>query len=377
VGVNTDGSEPNQAAMLDVKSTSQGLLFPRLSSAQRNAIQNPALGLIIYNTDTKALEMFTGGSWTNTNGESLSSCGEQNFTIDGVYYGTVEYNGRCWLDRNLGALQVADVSNDSLSYGYYYQWGRATDGHQFANSSITTTIAGNSNPAHPYFIITQSAPYDWQGPQNPNLWDPYSNFANNPCPEGWKVPSTSEWLDAASGWNNFADALNSPLKLSGGGYRLYSDGSFVGANSGGVYWTRIPNGSSSEVFVLDNSSMDYVSSNRAWGFSVRCTKAGDEPSLFAKAIGGESYDVGYALVQTSDGGFALAGKTQSWGAGSEDYLLMKLTSTGTVEWGKTYGFANADKCLAIKQTNNVGYILNGITFFVTRISNCPSPEIIT
>jgi len=85
VGVNTDGSEPNQAAMLDVKSTSQGLLFPRLSSAQRNAIQNPAIGLMIYNSDTKALEIFSGTNWTNTVGESFTSCGEQNFTIDGVY----------------------------------------------------------------------------------------------------------------------------------------------------------------------------------------------------------------------------------------------------------------------------------------------------
>jgi len=51
VGINTDGTAPNTSAMLDVKSTTKGLLVPRMTAAQRNAISNPATGLLIYCTD--------------------------------------------------------------------------------------------------------------------------------------------------------------------------------------------------------------------------------------------------------------------------------------------------------------------------------------
>ncbi len=51
VAVNTDGTLPDNSAMLDVKSTSQGLLIPRMTLAQRNAIASPATGLMVFQTD--------------------------------------------------------------------------------------------------------------------------------------------------------------------------------------------------------------------------------------------------------------------------------------------------------------------------------------
>jgi len=51
VAINTDGSQPDASAMLDVKSTTQGFLPPRMTTTQRDAISSAATGLIIYNTD--------------------------------------------------------------------------------------------------------------------------------------------------------------------------------------------------------------------------------------------------------------------------------------------------------------------------------------
>ncbi|MCH2045991.1 MAG: hypothetical protein MK212_17885, partial [Saprospiraceae bacterium] len=50
VGINNDGTDPDASAILDIKSTTQGLLIPRMTSTQRDAIGTPATSLMIYNT---------------------------------------------------------------------------------------------------------------------------------------------------------------------------------------------------------------------------------------------------------------------------------------------------------------------------------------
>ena len=63
VGVNNNGTSPDPSALLDVSSTSQGLLLPRMTTAQRDAIVSPAQALIIYNTTTKCFEFWENGTW--------------------------------------------------------------------------------------------------------------------------------------------------------------------------------------------------------------------------------------------------------------------------------------------------------------------------
>ncbi len=64
VGINDDGSSPDASAMLDVKSTSKGLLVPRLTMTQKDAIASPATGLIVYQTDnTVGFYYYDGSAW--------------------------------------------------------------------------------------------------------------------------------------------------------------------------------------------------------------------------------------------------------------------------------------------------------------------------
>jgi hypothetical protein len=68
-------------------------------------------------------------------------------TFNGLTYGVVQaLDGKYWLDRNLGAKRVATAVNDSEAYGYYYQWGRGNDGHQFPTSATTTTLSSTDTP---------------------------------------------------------------------------------------------------------------------------------------------------------------------------------------------------------------------------------------
>ncbi len=63
ISISTDGSEPDSSAVLDVKSTTQGVLLPRMTNEERDAIHNPATGLIIYNIEELIIQVFDGTSW--------------------------------------------------------------------------------------------------------------------------------------------------------------------------------------------------------------------------------------------------------------------------------------------------------------------------
>ncbi|RZK62991.1 MAG: hypothetical protein EOO59_01030 [Hymenobacter sp.] len=63
VGINASGALPDPKAMLDVASTTSGLLIPRMTTAQRNAISTPTVGLQVFNLTTNTLDIYRGTTW--------------------------------------------------------------------------------------------------------------------------------------------------------------------------------------------------------------------------------------------------------------------------------------------------------------------------
>lgn len=63
VGIGTGSLSPDSSAMLEIKSNSKGFLPPRLTTSQRDAITNPAIGLMIFNTSSNCLELYAYGKW--------------------------------------------------------------------------------------------------------------------------------------------------------------------------------------------------------------------------------------------------------------------------------------------------------------------------
>lgn len=63
IGINEDDSSPNASAMLDVKSTTKGMLVPRMTTTQRNNIASPANGLLVYDNTTDSFWFYTGSTW--------------------------------------------------------------------------------------------------------------------------------------------------------------------------------------------------------------------------------------------------------------------------------------------------------------------------
>jgi predicted secreted protein len=80
-----------------------------------------------------------------------------------------------------------------------------------------------------------------------------------------------------------------------------------------------------------------------------------------QTYGGTGWDEAQSLVETSDDGFALAGRTNSFGAGDYDFWLVKTDPYGNMEWNQTYGGPNRDQALAVVQTSDDGFILAGKT----------------
>ena len=87
--------------------------------------------------------------------------------------------------------------------------------------------------------------------------------------------------------------------------------------------------------------------------------------IWNKAYGGPGRDWADAghrvLIQTNDGGFALAGNTDSFGAGRDDFWLVKTDSSGNMQWNRTYGGAGIDQSFSLIQTCDGGYVMVGYT----------------
>jgi uncharacterized protein (TIGR02145 family) len=185
----------------------------------------------------------------------------------------VSKTGRIWMDRNLGAIQVATSLTDEKSYGDLYQWGRPADGHQLRTSGTTTNLSATDQPGNNLFILVAKEPGLWRGGQSDNLWQGV-NGINNVCPSGFRFPTFEEWNIEKNTWisNNSAGAFASPLKLPSGGERTAQFGNIDGAGLNGIYWSSSTNGNRSFVMVMSNNLSDLYANPRAYGYSVRCIK---------------------------------------------------------------------------------------------------------
>lgn len=83
--------------------------------------------------------------------------------------------------------------------------------------------------------------------------------------------------------------------------------------------------------------------------------------VWQKAYGGTGNDLAVSVQQSSDGGFIVAGFTSSFGAGNFDFWVLRLDSIGNAVWQKTYGGTGDDEAFSVQQTSDGGFIVAGFT----------------
>ena len=95
------------------------------------------------------------------------------------------------------------------------------------------------------------------------------------------------------------------------------------------------------------------------GWLIKTDRNGSEQ--WNKTFGGTSWDQFWSVQQTLDGGYILAGLTDSYGAGSYDGWLVKADASGNEQWNRTFGGTGEDRTMSVQQTSDGGYILAGST----------------
>jgi hypothetical protein len=195
-----------------------------------------------------------------------------------------------------------------------------------------------------------------------------------------KITSTGalSWSTAYGGAGT-ADFGYSVRQTSDGGYIIGGLSASAGAggrdmlliktnSTGVVTWSKTYGGAADDEgrsveptadggYILAGFTSSYGSNIQA--YVVKTTSTG--VVSWSKTFGGSNNELAYSVKQASDQSYYVAGYTNSYGAGSNDAMLLKLTSAGALSWSKTYGGTGDDYALSMKITSDNGCILGGRT----------------
>ena len=280
VAINNDGSPADASAILDVKSTTKGVLIPRLTNVQRDAIASPVAGLLIFNTDQQGLQMFDGTIWSTY--MPSWECGNNLIdSRDGKAYSTVQIGTKCWMSENLNiGTRIdgpIDQSNNSMiekycyddsetncnTYGGLYLWGEMM---QYVTTEGTQGICPTG-----WYLPTDD---EWKTMETCLGMSQSEADATNwrGTDEGGKMKEagTSHWDSPNTGATNSSGFTALP-----GGWRSYYNGSFVEFSTHGHWWSSTEfsdNDAWYRRLYYDYSQVNRNLFSKMNGRSVRCIK---------------------------------------------------------------------------------------------------------
>jgi uncharacterized protein (TIGR02145 family) len=280
VGIGT--TTPHPSAALDISSSNSGFLPPRMTNTERNGINNPTAGLMIYNTTTDCLEIFGKGKWNPVYCVPADTTGGNDSTmvtdIDGNTYPTVKICDQTWMAKN---LDVARYRNGDIipQVTDPTQWANLTTGAWCWYNNDSATFGSVYGRLYNWYAVNDQrglAPAGWHVPSDLE-WTTLSNCLGGANIAGGKMKEvgTTHWWSPNSGATNSSGFSSLP-----GGNRDYPSGAFGNIGNNQNLWcsTEIDI-FSARVRTIDsyNEALHQSTNTKPIGYSVRCVK--DTPTL--------------------------------------------------------------------------------------------------
>jgi len=194
VAVNTTGNSADTSAMLDVQSTSKGILIPRLTTSQRTGIYSPATGLMVYDTDDNAFYYYNGTSWTKIE----SSVAFWNLSSNNLHVSDTSYNVGIGTSNPSGKFEVSTVKHNGTYGSDQCNKGTAEASSVYGSYKAKNAFDDNNGT---YWLCDNTLPVDLEydlGSGNDKriakyrifFYDPLSNF--NRSPKDWIFQASND-----------------------------------------------------------------------------------------------------------------------------------------------------------------------------------------
>ena len=379
IGLGT--TQPDSNAILDISSTSKGLLLPRLSTAQRKAMNNPSNGMLVYDTDSAMLYLRKNNSWnylalTASSSGSWATTGNAGTSPSNNFIGTTDNQSLVFRVNNIqsgkidqplnntsfGYQTAASTTTGSLSTYIGYQAGYAnTTGSAntatgfgalknnttavantaFGTSALFNTTTGGSNTCVGAYAMQNN------GTGSNNTAMGYASLGSNSNANGNTAYGAGSMQNNGTGINNTAVG-NGAMQSNSSGSSNAGLGAFVMQNNTtGIYnvamgYTALANNSSggnnvaigntSGGSISTGSNNTFLGSNAdaSSGALTNATAIGYNARVAASnalVLGGTgSYAVNVGIGTTSPGNFLEVNS----GNGGSSGLRLKQLPTGAV-----------------------------------------------
>jgi hypothetical protein len=335
VAINASGALPVASAMLDISSTTSGLLIPRMSSANRTAIASPATGLYVYDTTTNSFWFFNGVIWVEVSSSATGWLLAGNTLAGTEILGSLNSQPVRLFSNNLERMRILAAGQVAVNSAL-----------TFPQSTFFSAATGNNNAVDGSAAGTGNAVYG----QNTGTGNGVQGLSNN-----------------ASGFGISAVNINA----SGTGIIAYGNnagGAFAAAGSGGAFaGTRMGVYAVSTNVSALVSSAGVIGRDAGGSFTMLNGGAGVTGTGANSGVGVLAYNsgTGYALYAINNGAASSAVNGSNSNAGGTGALFQGNGVVGSFIGGgsgsSSCGSVLGVYGLATTLANNTwgGYFTNG------------------